>query len=80
MSFVTFFLRVVISRKTVKLAKNTIFDTCAENSRRYEFCDIFAHTVLISRKTVKSTRNVGNCRVLVELCYLFTNRSVMGIV
>ena len=23
---------------------------------------------------------VGNCRVLVELCYLFTNRSVMGVV
>ena len=36
---------------------NTIFDTCAQNLRRYEFCDIFAHTVVISLKTVKSTKN-----------------------
>ena len=42
----------------VKSAKNTIFDTYAQNSRRYEFCDIFAHTVLISRKTVKSAKNM----------------------
>ena len=28
---------VVISRKTVKTAKNTICDTCAQNSWRYEF-------------------------------------------
>ena len=34
-----------------------IFDTCAQNSRRYEFFDIFAHTVVINRKTVKSAMN-----------------------
>ena len=36
---------VVLGRKTVKSSSNTICDTCAQNSRRYEFCDIFAHTV-----------------------------------
>ena len=41
---------VVISSKTVKSAKNTIFDFCAQKSRKYEFCDIFVHTVVISRK------------------------------
>ena len=41
---------VVISSKTVKSAKNTIFDFCAQKSKKYEFCDIFAHTVVISRK------------------------------
>ena len=34
-----------------------IFDTCARNSRRYEFFDIFAHAVVINRKTVKSAEN-----------------------
>ena len=34
-----------------------MFDTCAQISRRYEFCDVFAHKVLISRKTVKSAWN-----------------------
>ena len=48
---------VVISRKTVKSAKNTICDISAQISRRYEFCDIFAHTFVISRKTVKSAKN-----------------------
>ena len=41
---------VVISSKTVKSAKNTIFDFCAQKSKKSEFCDIFAHTVVISRK------------------------------
>ena len=36
---------------------NTICDTCAQNSRRYEFCDIFLHTVVIRSKTVKSAKN-----------------------
>ena len=36
---------------------NTFCDTCAQNSRKYEFCDILAHTVVISRKTVKSAKN-----------------------
>ena len=57
MSFVTFFAHtVVIRRKTVKSAKNTIFDTCAQKSRRYEFCDIFAHKFVRNRTTVKSAR------------------------
>ena len=52
MSFLDIFAyTVVISRETVKSPKNTIFDTCAQNSWRYEFSDIFAHTVVISRKT-----------------------------
>ena len=51
MSFVTFSLiQLVISRKMGKSHKNTICDTCAQNSWRYEFSDIFAHTVVISRK------------------------------
>ena len=45
------------SPKTVKSAKNTTCDTCEQNSWTYEFCDIFAHTVVISRKTVKSAKN-----------------------
>ena len=48
---------VVISRKSVKSAKNTICDICAHNSLRYEFCDNFAHTVVFRHKTVKSARN-----------------------
>ena len=48
---------VVLSRKTVKSAKNTIFDTCAQNSNRDEFCDIFLHTVVIRSKTVNSAKN-----------------------
>ena len=47
---------VVISRETVKSPKNTIFDTCAQNSWRYEFSDIFAHTVVISRKRSNQVR------------------------
>ena len=46
-----------MSRKTVKSAKNTIFDTCAKNSWRYESYDIFAHTVVLVGKTVKSAKN-----------------------
>ena len=34
-----------------------MYDTFAQNSRRYEFCDIFAHTVVKNRKTVKSAKN-----------------------
>ena len=47
MSFLNIFAyTVVISRETVKSPKNTIFDTCAQNSWRYEFSNIFAHTVV----------------------------------
>ena len=38
----------------MKSAKNRICCTCAENSLRYQFSDILLHTVVISRKTVKS--------------------------
>ena len=48
---------VVINRKTVKSAKNAICDTCAWNSQRFEFSDIFVQTVVRSRKTVKSAKN-----------------------
>ena len=46
-------LTVVISCKTVKLAKNTICDTCALKLGGYEFSDILGQNVVISRKTVK---------------------------
>ena len=58
MSFDIFFYHtVVISRKTLKSAKNTICDTCEKISRRYEFCDMFANIVEISRRTVKWAKN-----------------------
>ena len=81
MSFLDIFAyTVVISRETVKSPKNTIFDTCAQNSWRYEFSDIFAHTVVISRKTVKSGKNTF-CDICAqnsqirryEFCDLFTH-------
>ena len=54
MSFVTFFFNAfVISRKTVKSTRNTICDTCSQNSRKYEFCDIFPYIVVKSPRTVK---------------------------
>ena len=37
-----FFQTVVISRKMVKSAKNTICEICAHNSLSYETFDIFA--------------------------------------
>ena len=57
MSFVKiFFHTVVIIHKTVKSAKNTICDTCAQNSRRYESSHIFAHTVVITEKKSNQLR------------------------
>ena len=47
---------VVISRETVKSPKNTIFNTCAQNSWRYEFSDIFAYTVVITVKRSNQLR------------------------
>ena len=41
----------------MKSPKNTICDTCDKNSQRFEFCDIFAHTVVLSCKIVKSAKN-----------------------
>ena len=36
--------------------KNTIFDFCAQISKKYEFYDIFANTVVKSCKKVKSSK------------------------
>ena len=33
-----------------------MFDNCAQNSQRDEFCDTFAHRVLMSRRTVNQLR------------------------
>ena len=41
----------------VRSHRNSICDTCVQISRSYEFFDIFAYIVVISRKTVKSARN-----------------------
>ena len=41
----------------VKSAKNTICEICAHNSLSYEIFDIFAHTVVLSRKTVNSGKD-----------------------
>ena len=63
MSFLDIFAyTVVISRETVKSPKNTLFDTCAQNSWRYEFSDIFAHTVVIRSKNVKKTHISASSR------------------
>ena len=81
MSFLTFFLHTLVkSNKTVKSAKNTICDTCAQNSRRYEFCDIFVHTVVLSRKTVKSAKNTfcdicAQNSLRYEFCDIFASYS-----
>ena len=57
MSFLDIFAyTVVISRETVKSPKNTIFDTCAQNSSRYENSDTFADIVVISRTTANQHR------------------------
>ena len=54
MSFVTFLFNTVVKgRKTVKSTRNTICDTCSQNSRRYQFCDIFPYIVVKSPRTVK---------------------------
>ena len=55
---------VVIGRKTIKEAKNTIRDTYALNSRSYEFSDISAHTVL---KSLKRVNLLFHCTELAEL-------------
>ena len=44
---------VVISCKKVKSAKNTLCDTCSQNSRRYKFFKIFVPKTVISRRTLK---------------------------
>ena len=44
---------VVVSRKKVNSAKNTICDIFELNSSRCEFSDILAQTIVISRKNVK---------------------------
>ena len=44
----------------VKRARNTICDTCALNSWRYEIFEVVPHRVVKSRKTVKLAQNM-NC-------------------
>ena len=41
------------SRKMVKGAENTISDTSALNSRRYEIFEVLPHTVVKNSKTVE---------------------------
>ena len=65
---------VVISRKTVKSAKNTICDTCALNSQSYEISDILGHTIVISSKTVKSAKNTICDTCCTELAELWNVR------
>ena len=61
-------LITTVSAKTVKSAKNTICDTFAQNSWRYEFSDIFSHTVVIR------SENVTKHKTPRLLCTSVTNR------
>ena len=63
---------------------NRICDTCAQNSRRYEICEIiFAYTVVIRRKTFKSAKNTicdtcaKNSRRY-EFCDIFVHKAVIS--
>ena len=56
--------------------KNTIFDFCAQISKKYEFCDIFANTVVKSCKKVKSSKKTicDTCAqksLSFVFCYIF---------
>ena len=54
MRFLKFMLIMLLQAvKTVKWAENTICDTFALNSRRYEIFEVLTLTVVIRRKTVK---------------------------
>ena len=54
MRFLKFmFIKLLEAVKTVNWADNTICDTCGLNSRTYDIFQVLAHTVVISRKTVK---------------------------
>ena len=54
MRFLKFmFITLLQAVKTVNWAENTICDTCGLNSRTYDIFEVLAHTVVISRKTVK---------------------------
>ena len=54
MKFLKFmFIMLLQTVKTVNWAENTICDTCGLNSRTNEIFEVFAHNVVISRKTVK---------------------------
>ena len=50
MIFEVFPHKVVISPERVKLAQNSICDTCALNLRKYKIFEVLPHTVV---KTVK---------------------------
>ena len=83
MKFFKFFAHtVVIIRKKVKSANNTICDTCAQNSRGYEFSEIFVQSLVRSSKTVKSAKNTicdfcahNSCSY--EICDIFAHTVVL---
>ena len=55
----------------------------AQNPRRYEFSDIFAHTIVINRKTVNSAKNTfcDTCAQnswRYEFCDIFTHTVVIS--
>ena len=52
---------------------NTICDTLALNSQRFEISDILGHTVVKSRKTVKSANNT-----ICDTCTLNSQRYDMS--
>ena len=67
----------------VKSGKNTICDTCAQNSWRYEFFYVSANTVVISRKTVKSAKNTicdisAQISRTYEFCDIFAHTFVIS--
>ena len=63
-------LITTVSVKRSKSGKNTFCDICAQNSRRYEFCDLLTHTVRISRKMVRSHWN-SICDTCVQISRSF---------
>ena len=84
MSFViTLLIQLNYAVKRSNPLKITFCDTCAQSSRRYEICVIFLHTVVISRKTVKSTRNTNSDACTqnspgLEFCDIFAQTVVIS--
>ena len=84
MSFLDLFAyTVVISRETVKSPKNTIFDFCAQISKKYEFCDISANTVVKRCKKVKSSKKTiwdtsAQKSWSFVFCYIFAHTVLVG--
>ena len=62
----------------VRSHRNSICDTFIQISRSFEFFDIFAYIVVISRKTVKSAKNTifdfcAQISKKFEFCDIFAN-------